>query len=256
MVELNMFDFEKLNEDCFIVVFGKRSSGKTVLCKDITRCKAANDNSRSLAFAPSVAPPVAPSVHFVDDNEKLYLQNLVVVTTDCATGENINSYEEFEKAKIHNTFDMAIVDNFWKAAKGRHRNKKTMLILDNCVPPSFLFAQHRTMNKLLFNGRHYQSSLIMTFGNCAGIPPQHRDQFDYIFMFKETNPSVLRKLYDDYVFGCYSYEMFEEWMIKYTEEDYMCLVIDRRLASIFRRGETANSPICWYKTYGESYVLK
>ena len=100
-------------------------------------------------------------------------------------------------------------------------------------------------------------SLIMSMQHPLGIPPSLRENIDYIFIFKETNNSTKRRIYDNYLGFIGTFEMFNEIIDRLNSNNFECLVIDRYRQTIsIYVAKNANEHEPFLSLTNHEYVLK
>ena len=80
------------------------------------------------------------------------------------------------------------------------------------------------------NGRHYKLLIIMAIQYARSIPPDLRNNADYVFILREPSQEQRKKLYSDYAGIVPDFKSFCKIMDKCTA-DYGCLVIDKTTSS-------------------------
>lgn len=234
----NYLEKRRKSGSCPIIAFiGKRNTGKSTLVSDIL----------------------------------YHIQDIPMMV--CMTG-SLES-EAFYKKHIHDLFiyskfDKDVVSKIIEKQKEKLRyfekkgydiddpivNKKFSekhgigIIFDDLMFSNKRFTNDETIREIFFNGRHLHIVFIITMQSCLGLPPQLRDQIDYVFVLRENKKKTLEKLYNHY-FGVFpKFSKFEEAMQSLTG-NYGCIVLDN----------TSNSPdisncIYYYKAeVGRQYKI-
>jgi len=103
-------------------------------------------------------------------------------------------------------------------------------IMDDCLSSKASWTKEESILEILFQGRHYKMSYILTLQYCMGIQPEMRTQFNYIFLLGEDNQNSRKKLYEHWCGVVPSYSMFETIFSQVTT-NYGCLVVNNRIKS-------------------------
>lgn len=87
------------------------------------------------------------------------------------------------------------------------------------------FCKDKQLLRLLMNGRWWGfAPFLVTLQFPLGFSPAYRNQFDWIFLFRELLPSNRKRLYEHYAGQIGSYRRFCNTLDHYTS-DYSCLVV-------------------------------
>ena len=115
---------------------------------------------------------------------------------------NVSSnYTDITNA-IYDDFNM--LHNFCISAK-EHLDTRKLLIIENIIDKN----QLNLLEELLFNGQHYNVTLIVTLQHPLIMPPQFKYQFNYIFASFYDFISDQQKLYTHYFDMFISLENFQ-----------------------------------------------
>ncbi len=85
----------------------------------------------------------------------------------------------------------------------------------------------RNMKKLVLNGRHYKTTIIIAAQYVMQISKENRAQMDFVFITFEKTWRLRRQIYEQFDVGFPDFETFEAVM-KHLTEDYRVMVLDRR----------------------------
>jgi hypothetical protein len=89
----------------------------------------------------------------------------------------------------------------------------------------------KTLKELCNNGRHYIAMLGVLIQYCIDWPASLRSALDYVFIFKESSPKNLKRLYEYYASSFFDdLGMFAAVLRKMTEK-FGCMVLDLRARS-------------------------
>jgi hypothetical protein len=106
-------------------------------------------------------------------------------------------------------------------------NISKLIIFDDVLNDSNWKNNDKELSELLFNGRHYHFSIIVTMQYAQKIPPEKRNNFDVIFLFKEDFIDNKKRLYDHYAGMFPDFNTFQHVFDELTK-NYECMVIDCR----------------------------
>lgn len=117
-----------------------------------------------------------------------------------------------------------------KLKMGKKIDTRILLLMDDCLSNSKDWAKDESLIEILFNGRHYDITYILTMQAPLGITPQLRTNFDYVFLLYTDNFNEIKKLYDHYTGMFPNLVAFKEVYDKLTE-NYGVMVVKKRDAS-------------------------
>ena len=152
-----------------------------------------------------------------------------------ATEQYNNFYGDIiDESMIHEDYDSDIIKTLIQRQKiiinktlaSNPFETHAVLVLDDTIADANKIFNDRQMKFLFFNGRALKINLIIAAQCIMSIPPNYRVNIDYVFLFKETNLTVQKKLYE--FFGASIFPRFEDFkasMDHYTT-DYGCMVIN------------------------------
>jgi hypothetical protein len=119
-----------------------------------------------------------------------------------------------------------------------------ILIMDDCLADSKGpdgWKNDDSIRWIFMNGRHVESTLVLTMQYQVGIPPELRINIDWIFLCRETKKIEKEKLWKYYAGAFPSFDMFNQIFNRCTK-DKRCMVIDGLSES-----EKIEDQIFWYK---------
>ena len=194
-MHLKKFNISQIRPHSSIGIIGKRGSGKTMLTKDILY--KLNNLSFGLTFSPTEP---------VDHNYKtIFSSSMFAYDT-----HNDNILENFIKRQNH-------------VAKNTQYNPNSFLVFDQTAA---FQKETKTLYKLHHTHRHYHTTLISCLQYAKQSGPIIRDNFDYVFIFKDISVKGQKELYDSYCYGLFqSFSQFQSLLS--TLSNYECLVIDK-----------------------------
>jgi hypothetical protein len=157
-------------------VVGKRNSGKsTLLLKMLLNKKILKGKFDEVII-------INPTIEY-DEKYK------IIKFTDAYSKYSIELME-----KLMNKFEKDIAEN---------TNKKTLLILDDCITQQDFKSNTAStpLNTMFVNGRHWGLSIIVLSQKYNGLSSYARTQLDYVFMIDVKNNNEIKTFYDEYGSG-------------------------------------------------------
>jgi hypothetical protein len=193
---LQRFNIEDTVNDGHYVMIGKRGSGKSTAVRSI--------------------------VENLWKNKRI--ENCIVFSP---TDKMNNFYSSFiQKENIYFELEPEIIENILKKQK---QNKKANIcvVLDDCLSSKGDFMKNLIISELLFNGRHYRITYILTMQFPLIIKPELRCNFDYVLLLADDTISNQKRIFDYYAGIFPNFDGFRQTFIQATE-DYGCLCIINR----------------------------
>jgi len=202
-IQIKSFDLKLFVDNPAIVIVAKRGSGKSWIVRDI--------------------------LHHLYKAKQID-ECCVINPTDKMSG----FYTDFTE-QIYHQYDPTIMQNILNLQIERIRNKKingepikkVMVVMDDCMGQKGTWVRDNGTREILFNGRHYGISYILTMQFPLGITPELRSNFDYIFLLAEDYISNLKRVYDHYAGMFPSFDSFRQIFGQLTG-DYGSMVIVNR----------------------------
>ncbi len=105
---------------------------------------------------------------------------------------------------------------------------RTFLVMDDCMADAKTWSKDQCISEIMFQGRHYQLTFILTMQYCLGITPDLRTQFNYVFLLGEDNAASRKKLHQHWAGVFPSLDAFEQVFAQVTQ-NYGCMVINNRI---------------------------
>lgn len=161
---------------------------------------------------------------------------------------------------IHHKFRSEIIENAFlrqrkmkakaekKKLEGKKLEKRMFFLMDDCLGSKKSWVREEAIQKMFFNGRHYNITFILTMQYPLGIPPDLRSNFDYIFLLADDSFGNQKKLYEQYAGMFPSVDAFRQVFNELTK-DFGCMVIVNR-----GHREDLWDKIFWYKVKGKDAV--
>jgi hypothetical protein len=103
--------------------------------------------------------------------------------------------------------------------------KKAFLVLDDTAYNE-TFMRHKSIQKLMFNGRHKEITVLWTMQYLKTVKPSTRNNADFIFVRYEGDAKIRTEIYQSW-FSHIPRKQFNAMFDEMTK-DYGCLVLDTR----------------------------
>ena len=203
---IKKFDLRKMCSHPSILMIAKRGSGKSWICRSILK---------QLSDIP-VGAIISPT-------DKM----------SCFYGEF------FPDAFIHYKFKPELINKILarqtklieKRKKykllGKFVDSRAILIMDDCLAQKGSWMKDETMAELLFNGRHFHLTYILTMQFPLGISPELRSNFDYVFIMADNFQSNVKRMYDHYAGMFPTFDAFKQIYTKLTTNHGAMVIINR-----------------------------
>ena len=118
---------------------------------------------------------------------------------------------------------------------------RSYIVMDDCLGQKGSWGRDPPILELLFNGRHYQLTYILTMQFPLGITPELRSNFDYIFLLAENKVSNQKRIWDHYAGMFPTFDSFRQVFSNLTK-DHGAMVIANKGAD-----KDVSELIYWYK---------
>lgn len=225
-LELHKFDPRILNKrrkeghSPIIAFLGSRGSGKSTLVKDI------GSFLKDIPFALVMSGTEEGNGYYSSIVHPLFI------------------YNKFEPEVLTN-----LVNHQKKKAKQLQKEgrelKKTpeehvWVLLDDLAYDKSMMKEE-SIREIIFNGRHYGITLILTFQFMMDLKPEMRANIDYVFVCKEGKKDNVERLYK-YFFGMFDKVSDFKKTLNACTNDYGCLVLDNT-----SRSDRIEDQVFWYK---------
>jgi len=203
---INNPTLEKLNlntdlcDNPTIMVLGKRATGKTSLIIDLIKhFKSSTNINKVIIICPT------------DKTQSKYLE-----VSDC----------------IHHSFNDTIIEEILnERMNDKDKLKEQILIvLDDCLYSKEGF-ETKVMREIIYNSRHLNISFILSMQFPLQINVTLRINFDYVFLFKDTNKSTQKLIHDHYCGMFSEFETFKETLLQNTMDYNSMVIINRAVKS-------------------------
>jgi len=116
---------------------------------------------------------------------------------------------------------------------------RAYLVMDDCVS-NILITKDPYIRTIFLEGKCYSLSFVLSMQYPISIPPQLREQFDYIFLLGEETYTNKKRVYEYYAGMFESFNKFDEVFSQITTNN-RCMVIDNKI-----RLSDLNKKIFWF----------
>lgn len=225
VIDLNEFNMKNLFQNSSILIIGKRRSGKSWLLRDIFYNK--KDIPSGIVFSGSehVAPffsKFIPDIYIYKDFDPRIMENAFINQKN-----KLRKYQKNEK----------YLDD-----EGKCLDNSFFVVLDDMLAEGKKWKNDETIKTLFLNGRHYNIFNCVTLQYLKGVPPDIRQNIDYVFIFNE--PSIERRkiIYNEYCSCIPTFKIFCDIMDNICS-DYGCLVVQQTGG----KSNKIEELVFWYK---------
>lgn len=119
-------------------------------------------------------------------------------------------------------------------------NPWAVMILDDCADETTILNS-KLFKTIFKNGRHFKAWFILSVQYAYDLKPSIRSNIDYTFIFKETNITTRKKIFENYAGAVPDFATFNALMDNLTN-DYTALVVCNTGQS-----NTPEDCLFWYK---------
>lgn len=213
-VKLNLkkFDPKTMANDSVVLIIGKRRSGKSYISRDLLYHKR--------------AIPVGVAMSGTEDGNHFFSSII-------------------PDSFVYGKYDAEVLQKLLKRQKvlvnKNHPLPNAFVVLDDCAYDPKMLRGNTPMREVLFNGRHWRLFTIITLQYLMVMPPDMRQNIDYVIVLKDNVLKNLRKLHDNFFGIVDDFNNFVEIMRQVTE-DHGALVLDNTSNS-----NDLSSMLYWYK---------
>jgi hypothetical protein len=146
--------------------------------------------------------------------------------------ENLTYEKFFPSIFVHNRYkadNMNKIKSRQKYLKTiKHPNGRVLTVVDDCNEIKKIFNTKEQLEKFQ-KARHWNDLYVLGIHYGIGITTDIRTLIDYSFIFKEKQPNVRKKLFENYAGPVGTFKRFNKIMDEIG--DYNCLVINNRTQS-------------------------
>ncbi|AXN90946.1 putative VV A32-like packaging ATPase [Namao virus] len=194
-----------------------------------------------------------------------HLKELDSAIVICPTDKMTKFYDSFVPSLyIHHQFDPDMIQKILDRQRKmivRYQKKiqedknpallnkdlRLIFVMDDCMSSRKQFVHLDSFNSLMYEGRHYQIIFIMTMQYCLSLPPDARNNFEYIFLLSEDKMQNRVRLYDNYA-GMFPNQNIFNAVFDQITKDFKCMVINNR----YKKDNNLENKIFWYKAVDHS----
>ncbi len=206
-----------------ILMLGKRGNGKSWICRSIL--KYLSDIPCGIVIAPTERLTEEPFYEQFVPNTYIFYEFESEIIEKLLVRQDKMIDKAREKLKNENK----IID------------ARTFILMDDCLSSKHEWSKSPAIYELLFNGRHYQISYILTSQTTMGPSSEIRNNFDYVFILANDSFNDLKKIYL-YFASCFpNFESFRTVFGALTTDFCSMVVVNRGARAAF------TDKIFWYK---------
>lgn len=193
MTALKRFSCELLKPTAAIAIVGKRESGRSTLAHDIVQ-------------------------HFPDHSERIVMR---------PNANHDNIYDDVTTTnRIYNEYDADVISDVLAKQRAKKRDGKkdsVVIVLDTCMFDRQEISS-RPFRDLYYDGRCYQTMMILCVSTPLELKPSLRGNLDWLFVFGHNTAIDVRRLHEQYGYRL-SFEEFNEIFQRCIGEQYSCMVV-------------------------------
>ncbi len=178
-----------------ILIMGKSGSGKTTLVQDLL----------------------------------FYIRKIHAGIVICPTEQSLIDYRVmFPESFIHDAWDSNLIANFIRMQKKIRKTDSKfhqLLMLDDIMYDKNAILKDESTRFIFMNGRNNNISMIITMQYCMDLPPDLRNNIDYVIALRDNIHANREKLWRNFFGIIPSADMFHQVMQSCTS-GYNCIVLD------------------------------
>lgn len=247
-ITINKFDLNSMKPNATILIIAKRGSGKTFLCRNLLQ--QIRDIPGGIIISPTDVisgfyQKFFPSSYIHSKYNKDIMQS-ILDRQKIASSKFIKKACSFipeasENAKLALSLLHVKIDKKY--------DPRAFILMDDCMAGKKDWANDENIRELMFNGRHYYLTLIMTLQQPKGIQPEYRSNFDYVFLLANDSMIERKKLYEAYCSVFKTFNQFEKVFDEITK-NYGCLVV----CNVAGPNKTISEKIFCYKAPSDEII--
>lgn len=193
---LKCFDPQKMKDDAVTLVIGRRRTGKSWIARDIL----------------------------------FHKQHLPVGIAMSGTEEGNGFYSNIiPDSFVYNKYDpdtlRTVMVRQKKLVHANHPFPNAFVILDDCAYDRKIFLGDTPLREMFMNGRHWKLFTLITLQWVMDMPPDLRQNIDYVIVLKDNIRKNLKKLHENFFGIIDDFNQFVEIMRQVTEQ-HGALVLD------------------------------
>ncbi|ARR75007.1 putative VV A32 virion packaging ATPase [Mimivirus AB-566-O17] len=170
-IKLQKFDLDSLLNDSTVLILGRRRSGKSWLIRDLMYHKRFMKQVLVFSGTENVSAFMSdfvPDVFIHSEFSSEILENLLETQR-----------KKIREAKRKN-----------ESEDGKTSKNNMAIVMDDMLHDAKSWTRDRGVKELFFNGRHYNLLYVVALQYVYGLPPEFRDNLDYIFIYPQENPQA------------------------------------------------------------------
>ncbi len=204
-----------------ILIVGSPGSGKSVLIKDIFHMLRndigwAKVMSGTEEYNRFYKEHVGIPKKFIDDEYNAKIAHNFMKRQRRV----IDSYMDKHKIRLKDNFTLT-----------DHRNCHTILVMDDCAYQSNI--NDTSIDELIKNGRHMESTIIISMQYCMDFQPSTRLSIDVVFIFNEQNEENRKKLHKNFFGTSLSFKSFNLLMEEIVNNFTALVVVKSKTSNKF-----------------------
>lgn len=218
------FDMSWVKDDAFVLILGKRRTGKTVILLDLIFHKRDFPLWKCISLTEELNftfKKHIPCKHVHHEYDSAVVKRFV------------DKNKEMKKKKVAaqklmthiNHYNQLGVINYDLDPRYAQMDLRAFLILDDCIAEDQELRKDATLKWLGTNGRHADMLCAITTQYPNTLGPVMRGNGDFFFIMAEPRTYYRRQIYDSYASVIPTRELFNRLMDKITK-NRGCMVID------------------------------
>lgn len=217
-VEFTEFNLNEMVENASIVIIAKRGSGKSWVCKALIQ----EFQRRNIPAGIVVSPTDKMNRFYADFFAESYIHQ---------------GYSDKVFSRILERQEIMID----KEKSGKKVDPRIFVIMDDCLGEKGKWLKKEPILNLLYNGRHYKITYILTMQYALGIGPDLRGNFDYIFLLADDFYNNQRRMHDHYAGMFPDLNTFKGVFTQMTNDNGCMVLINRGIR------KTLYDKVMWFK---------
>ncbi|MEK6883650.1 MAG: ATPase/DNA packaging protein, partial [Nanoarchaeota archaeon] len=200
---LKFYDTDKMNPMGHIFIHGKKGSGKSTVAGHIIYCisKIGTGKIRRVAVMSGT-----------ESYNHAYEKNYGVKPEYIRNGFD----KQFLETLVTHQQKKAALPN----VGGNNPKNGLLIILDDLAFKKSIFEDELIM-KIMYNGRHFNITLMMIVQEPVSCPKSIRNSFEYIITTRESMPAQQKNLYESYFGNFINLKTFVANLKHHTKENHV-----------------------------------
>lgn len=230
-LHLDKFDMSLIADDSVVVFIGKRNTGKSYLLRDVLH------HHKDIPIASVISPTEVGNKTFCNIIPCMFIHERF----DSVVVENVIKRQELVLRKMQREL---------RKNGSTTIDPRAVFIMDDCMSNSSAWSKNHSVTSMFCNGRHFKLLFLLTMQYVLGVPPNLRNNVDFVFILRENVLENRKKLWRHWAGIFPTFKMFCSVMDQCTE-DHGCLVINNKSNS-----NKLEDCVFWYKAvdHGEFRV--